>query len=170
MSLRDAAVQIDSREEPQAAAAAYEAAIAGGEESLATFLDLAVLYWVCTDGGYMAHHHLPNDFVSFAERRARELLDEAEERVGAHSEIEFWRYYFDHISYGLPARAEFCQELAERGPSLVPYFHLYALAADEQYRPQAEALRTLVEARRTERERYVWSVLGSSLRRKTRRA
>lgn len=164
MNTTDIARQFDACEQPVEAANAYERAIDSGEQSIEAFIDLAVLYWVCTDGGYLAHHHLSQEFVDRADRRAREVLDEAARRFGPNAEIAFWQYYFDHISYGKPSDASFCEALLESGESLVPSFHLYCLTGKATHRQRCEALRSAAKNRRTERERYLWSVADSALR------
>jgi len=163
VKLREVATRFDETDQPEDAVRAYETAIATGREPLETYLDAAVLCWICTDGGYAAHHHISREFINHAEQRARELLGEAAARFGPFNEIEFWRYYFDHISYGQPARLDYCETLAKQGPSLVPYFHLYAITGDERYSPQAEALWHDLEPPNTQRVRYVRSVLGGAL-------
>jgi hypothetical protein len=59
-----------------------------------TYIDLAVLYFVCLDGGYAAHHHLPKDFLDRAWKRMFELLVEAESRFGQDQELSFCRRFF----------------------------------------------------------------------------
>ena len=164
MSATDKAKILDGEERPIEAANAYEAAIKRFDVDLETYLNLAVIYWVATDCGYFSFHQLPVDFVMKAERRARELLDEAERRFGDHNEIDFWCYYFDHISFSLVAKPDYCVKLARKGPSHIPYFHLFALTHDEEYREEARSLLEEVEPPTTERKRYVQSVLRSALR------
>ncbi len=153
---------LDANEKPVEAAAAYEAAIVSGDATLETYLNVAVLYWVATDSGYFSYHHLPDEFVIRAGRRAKDLLSKAELKFGCHNEIDFWRYYFDYVSLGHAARIDYCVDLATRGPSLVPYFHLFELTGDRKYRSEAQALLASIEPPRTERARYVQSVLRSA--------
>jgi len=152
---------MDAQDRPLEAAQAYERAVAAGDGDLTMFLDLAVLYFACCDGGYLAHHKLPGDFVGRALDRANELLDEAERRFGRHNEIDFWRYYFAFYVLGHDADAAKCQELAQQGPSLVPYFHVFALPGGERFASEAERLWQQVREGRTVRERHVKSVLES---------
>lgn len=161
MSVREEAAQLDALDRPLEAARAYEQALAAGEGDLATLLDLAVLYFECCDGGYVAHHRLPAQFVSEALERANATLDLAEQRFGAHNEIEFWRYYFAFYSLGQDADAGKCEELVGRGPSTVPYFHLFALPGGERFAREAAVLWRQVERGNTARERHIRSIIAS---------
>ena len=159
MNARDKALRLDAEERPREAAAAYEVAIEVADSDLETYLNLAVLYWVATDFGYAGYHKLENAFVERAGRRDHEILDEGERRFGSNNEIDFWRYYFDYVSLGEAARPGHCKTLAERGPSLVPYFHLFELADGRRHRDEAKELLALFDPPETERGRYIYSML-----------
>ena len=161
-SLQDAVV-LDAAEKPLEASKAYEEVLAQGGPCIECYLNLAVLYFVCTDFGYLSHHGLPNDFCRRALGRAHELLDEAEHRFGSHNEIEFWRYYFDYAQLGEPPNPLKTRKLLEKGPSHVPVFHLLMLEPDSSYIAEAEALLREISPPQTERERYIVSVLRSVL-------
>ena len=158
MSLLQDAAALDAAEKPLEAARAYEKVLTEAKGDIETYLNLSVLYFVCTDFGYLSHHGLPNDFCRRAWGRARELLDEAEDRFGSHNEIEFWRYYFDYAQLGEPPDRVRTRKLLEKGPSRVPVFHLLMLERDSSYVPQAEALLREMTPSQTERERYIVSV------------
>ncbi len=177
MTLRDEAATFDAQDRPMEAAHAYEAAIAAGDADLETYLDLAVLYFECIDGGYMAHHRLPVDFLQTAWDGMLTTLDAAERRYGAHSEITFWRRYFRYIYIGGdPLTEEECQQLLATGETLVPTLFLFGSFAGltnaqaERYRPQAAQLLSAVQAGVTARQRYIRSVLKSAFNHRQQRA
>lgn len=70
------------------------------DADLETYINLAVLYFVYTDFGYIAHHDLSKEFVETAWNRVNELLSEAEAHFGRHPEIEFWMRYFRFVVLG----------------------------------------------------------------------
>jgi hypothetical protein len=49
---KEKALKLDAQDLPLDAAQAYEEAVAASEADFETFMNLAVLYFVCTDGGY----------------------------------------------------------------------------------------------------------------------
>lgn len=169
MNVKEQAAALVYREQPIEAAQAYETVIASGEAELDTYLNLAVLYFVCTDGGYATAWSLPTNFINVAGNRMFALLNEAEQRFGMQAEIEFWKKYFAFISLGEEPFDDACTALVECGTSLVPFFYLFAFTGPEgkQYRLQAEQLLLTVSAELTEKERYIKSVLEAAFRRQT---
>jgi hypothetical protein len=165
MTTRENAAALDAKDQPVEAAEAYEAVIANAEADLDTYLNLAVLYFVCNDGGYAAHHKLSVPFLSKAWDRTTELLDEAEELFGSCSEISFWRLYFAFILLGGDSAYAECERLVHEDTTLVPYFHLFAAPDGEKYRESAEALLSLVKSGSTAKERYIRSVLQGTFQR-----
>lgn len=163
MSTISKAAALDAAEKPVEAARAYEDVLSKGDRNVETYLNLAVLYFQCTDFGYMSHHGLSEEFCQKASKRARELLDEAEDRFGSQNELSFWRYYFDYAELGEPADPSRVEELLQEGPSRVPVFHLLMLQGEGPYIAEGEALLREMSPPQTERERYVVSVLRSVL-------
>lgn len=152
---------LDAKDEPVQATEAYEQAIEQSDANLDTFLDLAVLYFTCTDGGYLAVHHLSNEFVRKAGVRMYEVLEHAEDQYDERSEILFWRLYFRWIwGEGEPFLKE-AEQLAARGESLVPYFYLFSASNGKKYREEAQHLFDLVKNASTARKRYIKSILES---------
>ncbi|WP_152541373.1 hypothetical protein [Kallotenue papyrolyticum] len=166
MSFKEDAASFDARDQPVEAAQAYEMAIASSEADLDTYINLAVLYFVCNDGGYAAHHKLSQSFLSVAWDRAFELLDEAELRFGEHPETSFWKLYFSFVLLGADPSFNACEQLTHGSRTLVPYFHLFSSPEGERYRQPAEKLLQLVSAGATAKERYIKSVLESTFRRR----
>ncbi len=158
--------------EDNSVADAYEQCIAAGVATLDDYLNLAVLYFVCNDGGYAAHHHLDVAFLETAWTRMEDVLQNAEDRFGPHLEITFWRRYCPW-SLGMadtrPNVAE-CVGLLTSGETLVPAFYLVGASAevgsDEVIRHKALAERLLDEVRPgvSARHRYIYSVTESALR------
>ena len=164
MTSKEQAELFDKQEHPVEAAEAYEKAITESGADLETYLNLAVLYFVCTDGGYLAHHHLSDEFVSRAWERSIELLKDAESKFGWHSEIAFWQHYFPCARLGEPPFVDECEQLVKSNTSLVPYFYLFtayllASSSTEKYRKEAQQLLDLVKDGATEKRRYILSIL-----------
>ncbi len=168
MSAREEAARWDAMDQPLEAAKLYETAITEPGASLETFLDLAVLYFKCTDPGYFSEHHLADEFVDLAWRRANAVLDHAEIVFGWHPEIAFWRRYFSFVTLGEDPFDQECERLARPGQSLVPYFYLFTRKEGERYREQAEKLLEAVRQGRTARERYIRSILEPRLTKRRR--
>lgn len=164
MSAREEAATFDAADRPVEAARAYEMAITEAGADLDTFLNLAVLYFQCTDHGYLSHHRLSNDFIAHSWERANQLLLEAAARFGAHPEIEFWRKYFAFVVLGAEPFFEECEALVRSGISLVPYFYLFTSPNGERHRQQAQRLFESVAAGRTAKERYIRGILEKRLR------
>lgn len=167
-SKKEEAMFFDAKDQPVEASQAYEMAIASSEADLDTYINLAVLYFVCNDGGYAAHHKLSRAFLNIAWDRAFELLDEAEFRFGEHPETSFWKLYFNFILLGADPSFNDCERLAQTSRTLIPYFHLFSSPEGEHYRRQAEELLQLVRAGSTAKERYIKSVLEATFRRRNR--
>lgn len=161
---KEQAIEFDSQDRPLEAAEAYEQIIAQPNADIESFINLAVLYFVCTDGGYAAYHRLSNEFVNKAWERANEVLDKAEAKFGKYAEIDFWCYFFRFIVLGEGPFIHECRALATKSTSIVPYFHLFALSGGEQYREKADQLLELVKGGKTAKNRYIKSVLESKLK------
>ena len=159
---------LDGRDQPVDAARAYEAALTAREADLLAYLDLAVLYFVCNDGGYAAYHSMSREFLTVAWNRMCAVLDEARIMFGADGSIVFWKRYFQHFWLQEQFTFEECRELAESSVFLDPYLYLYISTADRairsQQREKAEELFLSVREGRTSRERYIRSVLESAFR------
>jgi hypothetical protein len=160
---KEKALMLDAQDLPLDAAQAYEEAVAASDADFETFMNLAVLYFVCTDGGYAAHHNLSPEFVNDAWDRAYELLDEAESRFGTQAEIAFWRHYFRFVGLGEAPFIKTCQHLLASGDSLVPSFYLFTSPGGEPYRAQALKLLELIKAGTTAKQRYIRSILAKRL-------
>lgn len=157
------AAAFDAQDRPMEATQAYEKAMRVGEANLETYLNLAVLYFVCTDGGYLAHHNLSEEFIDAAWRRANELLDEAQSRFGSQAEIEFWRRYFSFIVLGEEPFVRECEKLVRSHSTLLPFFYLFTSPSGEKYLKQAQQLFEAVKDGATAKKRYVRSVLEQKL-------
>lgn len=164
MTIEEQSAMLDAEDRPIEATQAYEKAAAKPDANIDTFLNLAVLYFVCTDGGYLAHHQLQSDFVDNAWKRANELLDEAELRLGAESEVQFWRRYFSFIVLGDDLPVEECERLANSGTSLVPFFYLFNSYGGSKYKEQAQQLYEAVKDGTTAKKRYIRSLLEGKVK------
>ncbi|MDP3938768.1 MAG: hypothetical protein Q8R92_11630 [Deltaproteobacteria bacterium] len=170
MSALANALALDTAQDLPAAAREYERAVRDVGATLETYLNLAVLYFVLVDPGEASTRGLSADFVNAAWRRATELLEEASDRFGSNSEIEFWKRYFRFVVVGDAFLPEECEELAKSGGSLVPYFFLSSACDDNRYCEQTEVLREQVRARETARQRYVYDMLQKARGRSRQRS
>lgn len=161
MITKEIASKFDAQDRPIDAVKAYEKAITEQDADLETFLNLAVLYFMCTDYGYIAHHKLSNEFVEKAWKRANEVLKEAESKFGKQAEIDFWRYYFRFVVLGDKPFIEIAENLSRS--SLVPYFYLFTSPRGERYRQKAQQLLELVRDGTTAKKRYIKSILEGKL-------
>ncbi|MDH3604508.1 MAG: hypothetical protein OEU26_33290 [Candidatus Tectomicrobia bacterium] len=160
---KEEAMMLDAQDLPVDAAQVYEKVIAASDADFDTFMNLAVLYFVCVDGGYATHHGLSREFINDAWERAYELLDEAESRFGKQSEITFWRYYFRFVVLGEAPLIETCKDLLQSGSSLVPSFYLFTSPGGDLYRSQALQLLERVKEGTTAKQRYIRSILAKRL-------
>ena len=119
---KEEAMTLDAQDLPLEAARAYEEAIASSDADFDTFINLAVLYFVCVDGGYAAHHGLSQEFVDHAWERAYELLDEAESKFGKQTEIAFWRHYFRFVVLGEAPFIKTCERFLSLALRWCPRF------------------------------------------------
>ncbi len=161
MSFLDAAKGFQRRDLPVEAAEAYEAAYqAEGESfSLDDYLEVAVLYFVCDDYGYICAKKLPDAFARSAYSNAKLWLQRARARFGEHPEIRFWELYIDFKVLGEPTFEEECENLVATGETLIPYFYLHALREDHKYAEEARRVYDMVKGGCTSKERYIKSVL-----------
>ncbi|HEU0180090.1 MAG TPA: hypothetical protein VFV58_38125 [Blastocatellia bacterium] len=160
MTSREIALELDAEDRPIEAANAYEEAIKEADADFYLYMNLAILYFVCTDGGYASYHNLSNEFVDRAWDRAIKLLDEAESRFGRNDEIEFWRRYIRYIVLGED------ESIMERerfiySRSLIPYFYLFISGDGKDYYSEAQNLLEQVANGSTAKERYIKSILVS---------
>ncbi len=169
MSLQDA-VREDMNGSLVRAADGYEQIIQAECAPLGAYLNLAVLYWQCTDYGFNAGHALGLEFIHKAGERYQALLAEAGRCYPHHSEIRFWTLYCDYVTLGEPPFVEECRALvAAAGKPLVPYFYLYAASEGQEYLREASELLAECLKHPTVKNKYVISVIkGVASRAKSR--
>lgn len=159
----ETALELDISGQIEAAAEAYEEVINSQNGPVAAYINLACLYWECTDFGFSVGHGMEPSFMENAGKRMYEVLEEARKKFGDQPEILFWRLYFDFTYLGedMPPVAK-CLELVELPEAtLVPYFHVYVQTMATQYLPQARQLLELAKKEKTVKNRYIISVLES---------
>jgi hypothetical protein len=156
---KEEALRLDAQDVPVRAIAAYERYLAESPRDLDAYINLAVLYFECSDPGFAAAHEIPHAVLAASTEKAEALLNTAEERFGWRAEIEFWRKYVRFVALGDPPFYERAVELATAGESLVPYLHL---AGHGPYQEEARALLNAVASGRSTKDRYIRSVLESS--------
>lgn len=162
MTQKEIALQFDAQDKPVEAANAYEEAIKEPDSELATYLNLAVLYFSCQDGGYSAHRCLSAEFLDYSWKRANQVLDEAESKFGQNDEIDFWRRYFRwRVLFEDEAIME--SERFVRSDSLIPYFYLVLTNNKEEYLLKAKKLFEQVAEGKTAKDRWIRSILKSNV-------
>jgi hypothetical protein len=163
MNYQDVAARLDAQERPSEAAWAYELAIQEPDAKLHVFIDLAVLYFVCSDFGYASAKHLPAEFVNAAYERIFAVLDAAERRWGSKVEIDFWRLYIPARILGDEEPEEAYRRLAARDDALLPGVQLFQLSGGAEHAESVKTLWSIVKDATTERGRYLRSVMESSV-------
>ena len=166
MKLLEEAITADAQKMPIQASLKYESLIQTGQANLDSYINLAVLYFVCLDFGYEIANKLPEDFVLTSRNRVFEILEIADSRFGYSEEIDFWSIYFRFILNSDEPEYEKCAFLARSGKTLIPYFHLYAKPDGEKYRIWAERLFDIVKDEGNEKNRYIKSILQSTMKRR----
>ena len=160
-SLLDA-VQRDIEGDYVRAADHYEQVIQAGGASLEAYLNLAVLYWQCTDYGFNASHKLDIEFIHKSGERYQLLLQEAGQRFSNRPEIKFWVLYCDYITLGNPPFVEECKLLVDASnQTLVPYFYLYSASQGSEYEAKAHILLEECLKHPTVKNKYIASVIKS---------
>jgi hypothetical protein len=151
---------------PVEAAEAYENAFRNARDSLSLddYLEAAVLYFTCTDFGYVSYKHLPDEFAGAAFARARSWLERALLQFGEYAEVRFWALYLGFVVLGEPPFVDECRRLVETGESSTPYFYLYSSTRDQLYRAKAEELYLTVRIGNTAKQRYIRSILAPLFR------
>ena len=163
MSLIDA-VREDIAHNLARAADCYEEVIQAGDASIEAYLNLAVLYWQCTDYAFNVHYRLTFDLIDHSAKRYPELLQEAERRFPHESEIKFWILYCAYITAGGPDFVEECEALVTTGSkSLVPYFYIYDAHQGDKYEAEAKLLLEECLKSATVKNKYIVSVTESKL-------
>ena len=158
------AIHLDIAEQIVPATVAYEAAIQAGDAPLDAYLNLAVLYWSCWDYGFVSGHHLDLSFRDYAAGRYEAILEQALERYPAYPESRFWQLYCRWVYIDDdPHIAEIKELVKDPYCSLVPYFHLFLQEPSEVYRAKVRALALDIAPCRTEKNRYVLSMIESDL-------
>jgi hypothetical protein len=149
------------------AAELYEASLEQDGPSLEAMLNLAAIYWLASDPGFIGEHGLTPLFLERAGRRP-DLWAVAEARYPDSTEPTFWRRWTASVDDDDEFSNEECAALLRKDPSqLVPVMKL----CDESGAYEREAAQLLRQCRldNTTRSQYVASVIdGVNRRRKGR--
>ena len=150
----------------EVAADLYEKALAAGDCSLERFLELALLYWQATDPGLAAAKTLPPDFLTKAEQRARELLDEAHQAFSESTAVRFWMRYVRWADLGEPLGVEECRAMVAEDPTvLVPAMHVFAATQGQEMQAEAHELLRRCKEDGTTGAQYIASVIEATIKR-----
>ncbi len=142
------------------AADCYEQIVQVEDAPLEAYLNLAVLYWQCTDYGFNASHNLGIDFIHEAGERYETLLQEAGRRFPHHPEIRFWTLYCNYVTLGEPPFVEECKRLVDAASKpLIPCFYLYSASNGREYEKEAHHLLEECLNHPTTKNKYITSVI-----------
>lgn len=155
--------RFDAQDRPLEAIWAYEVSLGSGGADLDLYLDLAVLYMVCSDFGYAPYHRLMTEFVHACPQRALEVLAEGEARFGSAVEVETWRAYVREFVLFEDAPDGVYEELAARGESALPGCMLYLRSGGRVNIDDTRVVYDEVRAGRTARQRLLKGLLESSV-------
>lgn len=160
------ALDLDLRQDVLPCAAAYTDAMVEPSAPLEVFINLAFLYWNCTDPGFSGAHHLDSQFVRLAGDRYGEVLQAALTRWPHAVEPQFWEKYFDFAGLGGPDFVDECLGWAQApGAPDVLALHIYDQTGDERWLPTVARLLREAEHCPTTKNRYIASVLRGDLQR-----
>lgn len=139
----------------------YEESLSQGTCDAEDLIDMSVIYWLCTETGFSAFHHLDSDLIQKASLRKNDLLTIAEQLDGRTPEPEFWRIYYTFTDLGEDI-TEHCLEIAKNNPEfLIPSFYLVGRGLMD-YVPLARRLAAQCRKYPTFKNKYILSILGSS--------
>jgi hypothetical protein len=154
----------------EAAATAYEQALASGDAPLDAVIDLAVLYWQSTEYGFWKSLGLSPAFVDKAAERFPQLLAQAEQLYPERPEPRFWKRYTAWADLGEPFEVTEAEALLRKHPDyLEPAMMLYSVSPGSEHEAQARELLRACRTAGTTRCRYMASVIEGALKRKTSR-
>jgi hypothetical protein len=156
------AIDLDINGHAMEAAAKYEQALDDADVPVEAYLNLAVLYWRCTDIGYSSSRRLPAQFVRHAGRRIDDVLRRAEEKYPDSYAAIGWRKLIHFLDLGDDVVAEHCRQNLHRNcePCL-----LYYTLTEDPIIDVAELSMLLTRALRepTARSQYIASVVQPRL-------
>jgi len=156
------AIRFDIQKENIKSAQAYEFVNKQSHAPVASFINLACVYWLSLEPGSGA----AMDFRHLADTRLYEVLDEGQRLYPNALELEFWRLYIRQIHLGDDLVApENVLELAQQSNStIVPYFYLYSYTKNPLYLPQIRALVQIARCQPTCKNRYILSIVERYVR------
>ncbi|MEO5906477.1 MAG: hypothetical protein ABIQ11_07115 [Saprospiraceae bacterium] len=132
--------------------------------SLESYINLAFLYWCFAFE--LFEFNLPNniseDWSSIGGKRYSKVLELGLNNYPNSVELNFWKRYFSHISFGEEFSAQDCRQLIEKygnTKSKVPYFFLYLFEKDK-YKEEKVELIDECNKEPTAKNLYIKSVLG----------
>lgn len=132
--------------------------------SLDSYINLAFLYWCFAFELY--EFNIPNniseDWSSIGGKRYSEVLELGLNNYPDSVELNFWKRYFLHITFGEEFPVQDCKQLIEKygdAKSKVPYFFLY-LFDKEKYKEEKVMLIDECNKKPTAKNLYIKSVLN----------
>lgn len=143
------------------AASLYEVVLRSDVAPLDAYLNLAFLYWQCSDLGFAGAHHISDEFLVHAGHRYDPILVEADRRFGWQPEIEFWQLYFQWYWTGVGFVSRCAELVLHDSKPTVPFFYLFVESHGDSYRAEAVALLLTCQQCPTAKNRYITSILHS---------
>lgn len=162
------ALQADSKQYLEEAAATYEQVLAGESDNMTALLNLIVLYWRVTEFGFWTGMKLPPSFVRRSGVRLTDLLNVAAEQYPDNIQFRFWEMYISWIEYGSSFDIDACRQMLKNNPDYYePVIALVQLSERKEGYNIAILLRECCanETNMTTRMRYVCSVVNAALNR-----
>lgn len=163
MTMLEVAREADRAGRMVDAAEAYERVMRDEAPELDVYLDAAVLYTSASDFGVASGLHLPDAFYENAIPNSRRVLENARMRFGEHPDITFWTLYVPWFTVATPIGLADALALEGAGSRDVYLYLAGVREVAERFTERCAALLASVSEERTERERFIKSVLDSAL-------
>ena len=164
MSKLASAYELDEQNRPLEALVAYEGLLHGQSPERRAFLNLAVLYLMCADNGFVVAQGIPPGVVAQSYSNAMRVLNLAELAFPGDPEILAWKQYLPFVVLGEDIDIEAFRRFALAGGGPLPLVILLSAPGGSGYMGAAEAELSLLKMSNTSRERYLTSVLRSALK------
>lgn len=142
----------------------YEEELSKTDISLENFINLAFIYWSAAFElfEFDIPNNIPNQISVIGGHRYPIILELGLNYYPNSIELNFWKKYFRHISYGENFTTIECQSIIESNKiddSKVPYFFLY-LFNKEKFKKEVYELMLEIKKYPTLKNLYIKSVVG----------
>jgi hypothetical protein len=162
MTARERAVEADVSGDIRLAIDLYEELVVSAEATIRDYVNLAFLYWQCTEFGFASAMKLDEDFIARSEQRHVDMLGEAEERFGPNPEVQFWRRYLAWAYLGEPDFTVEAKRMLAEGVTAAA-FYLFTVSDGKECRDEALDILEAARSVPTHMSKYVASIIESTL-------